>query len=192
MGSKMLWRFDRVKCNKRNSHGEYCTQNVKHWVGYIDLHVEFIGKHDADHKDWNQVDNEAVTTPSCNHVEVLQCACDTPKDWSSIDSFDPQVKCVDQCKNGNSFIIVRSCNTATDIWGNYRDEKCWKQRGFSFVGALFGEKVGWNWRDTSKYRRQEHTNVSDVHRKGKSIEWPLYACCSSHKTRVNCTSDNST
>ena len=48
-----------------------------------------------DHEeDWDDVDDETVSTPCCNHIEVLESASYRPKDGASVDGLDPEVESV--------------------------------------------------------------------------------------------------
>ena len=54
--------------------------------------MEFVNEHSSEYKNGNDVDDEGITTPSGNHVEVRKGAHDTPKNGAGVNSLDPQVE----------------------------------------------------------------------------------------------------
>jgi hypothetical protein len=72
----MLRRLNRVESNKWNCHGKYSTQYVEYRVRDVNSKVEFVCEDNGDHKNWDDVNDEAVTTPRGHHIEILQYASD--------------------------------------------------------------------------------------------------------------------
>lgn len=66
----MLASSDSIETDEGNEHCHDCTNHVEDTVGHVDLHAELVDEHCTQDEDWDDVDDEVITTPSCYHVEV--------------------------------------------------------------------------------------------------------------------------
>lgn len=143
--------------NERDLHGQQGTQNVENVVGsddfvHIFLFFGFVGNQSEENEDGDDVDDERISTPWGDHVEVSESRAYWPQDAAGVTSFDENVESEDEGKDGDTFVIVRSSDGSGHVTGNQTDEKSGKQASAVLFGDFTGQQVGGNGWERGKNR----------------------------------------
>lgn len=173
MGSQMLTGSDDLEVDESNQHCHHRAQGVKHAVCDVNSHVELIDEHRSQDKNWDYVDDETISAPSSDHIEILQGACNSPQNGSCVHSSNPEEECVDESSDRDCLIIVRASNTSRDVRWHNGDEESSKEAGVDSVCALFRQEEGRHGGESSKHRSQEDTYVPDIKWEGEEVKCPF-------------------
>ena len=106
--SKMLRGEDCLESDEGDLHGEEGTSNVEDTVSNVKVEAESVDDDEEDNENGDDVDNEGITTPRSNHVEVSQRGDHGPEWRSGVDCLEESVETVYKGENSNTFVIVRS------------------------------------------------------------------------------------
>ena len=71
-----------------------------------------------DHINRDDVDDEHITSPRRNHVEITQRTAGRDEQRACIDTLHPQIEGEDHSKDGNSFVIIRAAHRSRNIGRN--------------------------------------------------------------------------
>ncbi len=108
----------RLESDKWDLHWEDQTKDEEAGVG--DVQPSWVASSEAEDKDvqWHQVNDEDVTTPRGDHVEIGQSAEYRPDEMPGSQSTKPEEVGEQKCKDGDAFIVIASGNWPADIAGN--------------------------------------------------------------------------
>lgn len=118
--------------------------------------------HGEEHEDWDDVDDEGVTTPRGDHVEIGQRGPDCPENGTRVAGLKEDIEGEYQSKNRHSFVIIRSSNRSRHVTRCQPDKQSRKQTSPMFFRNLSGQQIRRNSRKRRKDRRNKHTDVSDI------------------------------
>lgn len=104
-----------METDESDLHSKNGTNNVESWVSNVELVAVATSEQESQNVQRNQVNDEHVTTPRADHVEVGQGADDGPVQRTSIHRLDPGVEGQNQRKNGNTFVIKWAGNWTWDV-----------------------------------------------------------------------------
>lgn len=104
-----------METDKSDLHSKDGTNNVERRVSNVELVAVAASEQEGQGVQGDQVDDEHVTTPSADHVEVGQRADDGPVQRTSIHRLDPSVEGQNQRKNGDTFVIEWTGNWTRDV-----------------------------------------------------------------------------
>ena len=78
---------------------------------------------------WNQIDDENISTPRRHHVKVRQRTPSGPVDTTGLDSLDPQVVGEHECEDGDTLVVIAAGHRAGNVSGDNGDEAGGEQTG---------------------------------------------------------------
>ena len=152
---------DRLETHERDLHGGEGAESIEARVRHVKARAESSHEDQHEHVQRDHVGDKNVATPGSNHVKVEQGSCNTPQRGAILERLDPKVEGHHEQKDGDGFIIVRSCHRARDVAGSNTDKGGSEQTGCIVLHGG-GEHVGCPRGQPRERRRQQDANVSDI------------------------------
>ena len=188
--SHMLTRLHRLETDEGDLHGENGTQHIDSAVRHVHAVREATGEHQSKHVHRDQVDQEDVSSPWRDHVEVADGAQSCPEDRASLHCLDPEPVGVQHAEDGNSFVIVRSSHRSGDVARDDSDESRSRQTGsgvLQFLGEVEGYQRGQRW----KQRCNIDTHITNFNGNVQEVHNMVDNGCGHHQTGVDRATDDS-
>ena len=120
--SHVFWSFDWLKSDKRDVHRHQLTDAIKGRIRHVQLMLITAHQKQAKYMKGDEVDDVNVTAPSWNHVKIAKSCQNTPENWSSLHSSDPEKEWALKGENSDSFIIGKSDQNSNQ---KIRDKNLW-------------------------------------------------------------------
>lgn len=118
----MLRSSDGLEADEGNLHTQQKAQNVKRGVTREEPIAKSVHDQKGENVEGNQVDDEDVSSPGTDHVEVGQSGHRGPEDGSSLDRFDPQEVRELERENSDTLVVVASSDRSRNVPRHDGDE----------------------------------------------------------------------
>ena len=132
----------------------------------------------------DEVDDEDVSSPGGDHVEVSQCRPGSPVDRAGLHCFDPEVVGEHQGEDCDALIVVAPRHGPADVAGHDGNEAGSEESG-ALRPEFLGEEVGGDGRQSGEERSQEDADVSDVDRDVEEAQHVVDGAGGEHEAGVD-------
>ena len=149
----------------------------------------------ADHEDedvhGDEVDEEDVSAPRGDHVEVGHGAEGCPVDVPGLDTLDPEVVGEQHAEDGDALIVVAARHGAGDVSGDDGDHSGRRESGPDTV-QLRREEVRHDGGQRGEEGGEEHANLPDINTDVDAVEKVVDDAGGDHETGVDGSSNDTT
>lgn len=187
----MLATANRQESDKGNLHTRKRAERIPRSI--TDIKPRAIATH-ADQNEsvqGQQIRNEDISSPCRHHVSVEERRQSTPEHGSILDGLDPKEEGEDQQEDGNSLVIVASCDRARYVAGSDAHKGGGEETGRGRRDHLIGQEVCSQRRQAREAGCKKHADVADIDREGKESEDVVDDAAGDHQAGVESSASNS-
>lgn len=139
-----------------------------------------------------QVGDEGISTPGCDHVAVEEGGSSTPEHRAELQCLDPEVEGENENKDGDGLVIVATGDRSGDVTRSNAHEDGGKETGGRRGSQLIGEEVRSKGCQTREGGGEKDTDVADIDGDRNGAQGVVDDAAGDHEAGVQGASGNPT
>ena len=173
-----------LESNERDLHGAEKSHNEEGVVRHVDPLGEPTHQQEDEDMEGDEVDDEDVSSPGRDHVEIGQSSPGSPVNWAGLHCLDPEVVGEHEGEDSDALIVVAPRHGPADVAGHDGNE-AGSEEPRALRPEFLGQEVGGDRRQSREERSQEDTDVSDVNRDVEEAQHVMNGAGGDHQAGVD-------